>query len=601
MAFNYMITTLKRICLIIQVCFFVTIGFGQSSYAIKWKIVGDQKSLPQEISNFSVKDSVSITDSLQNQLFKLQNNGRLLASIDTVIKKDSIITAHLFLGPQYSWLMLSNGNVPDNFWSQSGFSNRKWQNEPINLYKIRDFQEKLKTTLENSGYPFSKNWLDSLKISEEKISAKLMVDKGKLIIIDSFQIAGNAKISKHFIQNYLEIKNGSLYNKSKIAKIKTRLKELPFLKEKDNLITTFTNEKATITLFLENKNASKFGFLIGLLPSNTLQQSGKQSFTVTGTINTDLYNLLGFGERIIADFQQLKPGTQQLKTKINYPYLFNTTFGVDTKFELFKRDSSNLDLNFDLGVQYNFVGNNYLKAYWNTNSSRLLSIDSNAIKTSMKLPNTLDFTRFQLGLEGHYQELDYIFNPKKGFSNWVRVGVGQKKVKKNTNIIKLSSNDFNFETLYDSISKPIEQIQLEGKFQNYIPISKYSCVKTAVTGATIISKGAVFQNENFRIGGNALMRGFNEASIFATSYLVGTVELRYLTAQNSYFYLFGDYGMIENKSTNNSQNQYLGVGAGITFDTAIGIFGISAAIGKQDANSFDFKSTKIHFGYVNLF
>jgi hemolysin activation/secretion protein len=126
-------------------------------------------------------------------------------------------------------------------------------------------------------------------------------------------------------------------------------------------------------------------------------------------------------------------------------------------------------------------------------------------------------------------------------------------------------------------------------------------VKTAVTGATLLSKGAVFQNENFRIGGNALMRGFNEASIFATSYLVGTVELRYLTAQNSYFYLFGDYGMIENKSTNNSQNQYLGVGAGITFDTAIGIFGISAAIGKQDANSFDFKSTKIHFGYVNLF
>ena len=222
MAFNYMITTLKRICLIIQVCFFVTIGFGQSSYAIKWKIVGDQKSLPQEISNFSVKDSVSITDSLQNQLFKLQNNGRLLASIDTVIKKDSIITAHLFLGPQYSWLMLSNGNVPDNFWSQSGFSNRKWQNEPINLYKIRDFQEKLKTTLENSGYPFSKNWLDSLKISEEKISAKLMVDKGKLIIIDSFQIAGNAKISKHFIQNYLGIRNNSLYNKSKIAKIKIK-------------------------------------------------------------------------------------------------------------------------------------------------------------------------------------------------------------------------------------------------------------------------------------------------------------------------------------------------------------------------------------------
>lgn len=576
-------------------------SFSQSSYSLRWERMDGDSVNPKFIRNITLKDSIEIIDSIRNQLLFAHNQGYLLASVDSIFLQDSVIIPKLFLGPQYEWLSIKNGNVADFFWSQSSFSNNKWKKSKINLTQIQEYQEKLRENYSNNGYPFSRNWLDSIQIIDGKLMAKVMVDKGKLIVFDSFQVAGNAKISKVFIQNYLGIQNKSIYNKAKISKIKNRIKELPFLKEKDNQITTFTNENAMITLFLDNKNASKFDFLIGLLPSNNLQQTNKQNFTITGTINTDLYNLLGFGERIIADFQQLKPGTQQLKTKINYPYLFKTYFGLDTKFELFKRDSTNLDLNFDAGIQYNLLGNNYLKAYWNTNSSRLLNIDSNAIKATKKLPNTLDFTRFQLGLEGFYQNLDYRFNPRNGISSWLRVGVGQKKVKKNTNILKLSNADFNYEALYDSISKPIEQFQIEGKIEKYWQISKFSCLKTSFSGATLLSKGLVLQNENFRIGGNALMRGFNEASIFATSYAVATTEFRYLTAQNSNFYVFGDLGWTENKSSNNSQNQFIGIGAGMTFDTSIGIFGVSAAIGKQDNSAFDFKSTKVHFGYVNLF
>jgi len=596
-----MITKNKRFCLLILLIMLAIALFSQSSYSVRWERIDGDSVKPKFIRNITLKDSIGIIDSIRSQLLFAHNQGYLLASVDSIVLQDSVIIPNLFLGPQYEWLSIKNGNVADFFWSQSSFSNKKWKKSKVSLIQTQDYQERLRENYANNGYPFSRNWLDSIQIIDGKLMAKVMVDKGKLIVFDSFQVAGNARISKAFIQNYLGIQNNTVYNKSKISKIKNRIKELPFLKEKDNQITTFTNENAMITLFLDNKNASKFDFLIGLLPSNNLQQAGKQNFTITGTINTDLYNLLGFGERIIADFQQLKPGTQQLKTKINYPYLFKTYFGLDTKFELFKRDSTNLDLNFDAGIQYNLLGNNYLKVYWNTNSSRLLNIDSTVIKSTKKLPNTLDFAKFQLGLEGFYQNLDYRFNPRNGISSWLRVGVGQKKVKKNTNILKLSNADFNFETLYDSISKPIEQFQIEGKIEKYWQIGKFSCVKTSFSAATLLSKGLVLQNENFRIGGNALMRGFNEASIFATSYAVVTTEFRYLTAQNSNFYIFSDLGWTENKSTDNSQNQFIGIGAGMTFDTSIGIFGVSAAIGKQDNSTFDFKSTKVHFGYVNLF
>jgi hypothetical protein len=44
-----------------------------------------------------------------------------------------------------------------------------------------------------------------------------------------------------------------------------------------------------------------------------------------------------------------------------------------------------------------------------------------------------------------------------------------------------------------------------------------------------------------------------------------------------------------------------GFGAGAAFETKIGIFGLSYAMGRQLDNAISFKSGKIHFGYVNYF
>ena len=44
-----------------------------------------------------------------------------------------------------------------------------------------------------------------------------------------------------------------------------------------------------------------------------------------------------------------------------------------------------------------------------------------------------------------------------------------------------------------------------------------------------------------------------------------------------------------------------GVGAGISFDTRAGIFSLNYAIGKQFNNPIDFKTAKIHFGFVSVF
>ncbi|MBL0343162.1 MAG: hypothetical protein IPP71_21210 [Bacteroidetes bacterium] len=56
----------------------------------------------------------------------------------------------------------------------------------------------------------------------------------------------------------------------------------------------------------------------------------------------------------------------------------------------------------------------------------------------------------------------------------------------------------------------------------------------------------------------------------------------------------------------NTIDEYLsdtpfGFGAGITFETKLGIFSFNYALGKEFDNPIRFKAAKIHFGLINYF
>ena len=51
----------------------------------------------------------------------------------------------------------------------------------------------------------------------------------------------------------------------------------------------------------------------------------------------------------------------------------------------------------------------------------------------------------------------------------------------------------------------------------------------------------------------------------------------------------------------NDWDHYLGIGAGIQFQTKAGAFVLQLAVGKRPGEGFDFSATKVHFGYSSLF
>lgn len=597
---------LPTLCLL-GLCFgFPNTGNSQQKYGLNIEPIAIPKDWKADQLTYrqSFSDSLSLVNELKSVLLQLQDQAYLEASFDQISHQDTLTTAVLHVGEKYHWAKLENGNVEAVFLSQIGFRERLYNGKPFHYKEVLKLQESLLAYAENNGYPFASVWLDSIQVSKDQIAAKIYMKRNQLFLIDKVNIIGDAKISATYLEHYLGLQEGSLYSKEKILKIRNRIRELPFLTEKRDVTITFTGDRATVNLFLEDKKASRFDFLIGLQPrtQSAPNQPDVRSFQFTGSLNADMQNQFGLGEKIYAEFQQLRPETQELNLQFIYPYVLRLPFGTDLKFDLYKRDTSYLDVIFDVGIQYLFEGGNYVKAFWNNTSTAVLNINEASILSQKRLPQNLDVSRSSFGLEYQLQRLNYRYNPRSGWSVLLRGAAGIKKIKKNNEILNLESADFDPGSLYDTLNLSSFQYQLKGALAYYIPLFKRTTIKTSIRGGLLISEQPVYQNEQFRIGGNRLLRGFDEESIFATNYAVFTTEFRFLIGLNSYLYAFGDFAYVENFTTERRQfNRPIGMGAGITFETKVGLFGFSLAVGREQGNPFDFRSVKTHFGYVSLF
>ncbi len=577
----------------------------------------DSVFIQKRIKHVSVfADNTLVFNELKNITTQLHAQAFLEASIDSTARQDSILTAWLHVGPAYEWASITNGNVDKDFLDRSGFRPKLYAGKPLFFTDIQKMQERLLEQAENNGFPFARVWLDSLQFDsgqmavnsevgnlaglqsairnpQSAISARIFLDKGPLTLFDSLTVEGDAKISSNYLRQYLGIHEGEPYSRQRVLKIRQRVQELPFLTEKKNALVTFRDGSANLRLFLEKKKASRFDFLLGVLPNNGQPD---QKILITGTFNAEFQNQFGLGERIYASFERLRPQTQRLEVAFTYPYILQLPFGVDLKFNQYRRDSTYTDVIGEFGVQYLFEGGNYLKAFWNTTASNLISVDTVAIKQG-RFPSQLDVRNRAFGLEANWQALDYRFNPRRGWVAVAKGSAGIRQIERNQAILNVA------ESFYDTLPGRSFRFVLDGRLERYFPLLERSAVKLAARSGVIISEEKIYQNEQFRIGGNRLLRGFDEESVFATFYAVFTLEYRLLIGRNSYFYAFGDYGYVEDRRIGQSDlfDRPLGFGGGLTFETTAGVFGISLAVGKNEGIPLDFRNPKVHFGYVSVF
>ena len=551
----------------------------------------------------SFKSREACAEYLYTLMNLLQGKGYLTASLDSVGSDTAGTTIRLYVGNTYRWTRIDVRGVDPTLLSAVAWNEKTFSHRMLDFKQFQARQQQLLNYLEENGYPFGKVGLDSITIGDNgEVSAKLKVEKGPLYHIDSIRLYGTGKISNDFMQRYLNIPNGSIYRKERLEAISRKILELPYVQEQQPWNLTMLGTGSVVNLYLKPKKSSQINALIGFLPSSDPLLGNK--VLVTGEATVNLKNALGNGETIGLNWQQLQAGSPRLNLAFSQPYLFNSPFGMNSSFDLFKQDSSYINVNMLLGAQYALSANQTGSVFIRDMISSLLNVDTLQIIASRALPTEADIRSVSVGLSYEFNNTDYRFNPRKGNELQFTGSVGTKKIKENPQIVKLKDpldSSFSFASLYDTVKLSSYQFLLKGAGAHYFSLSRASTLKLGFN-AGVYNSPTTYRNELFRIGGYKLLRGFDEESILASQYAVGTLEYRYLIGLNSYLFTFMDGGWAKNSIPGfNLNNSFLGFGLGLAFETKAGIFNISYALGKRDDTNFNFHDAKIHLGYVSFF
>ena len=524
---------------------------------------------------------------MKNLMTKLRSEGYLLASCDSIVVDTGLntISAKIFIGEQFKFATLRKGNVNVEVLSEIRFNEKIYAGKNFNPNQVSLLMNRLLSWYEDHGYPFVKVSLDSVLIKGKEIDACLHLEKNRVVVLDSILVQGGWEISRTFLFRYLGLWPGDLYNETAIRGISGKLKQLAFVTETKPVMLKLTDRTNKIILFAKNRNASQFDGIIGLLPSAT----GKTVFT--GDAKIKLQNaVFRSGEIIELNWRRLQSETQDLKTRFIYSFPFGLPSGVDHSFKLYKKDTTFLDVLNNLGIQYYLSGLNGVKAFYRQRNSSILSTSQFTQLTT--LPEFADITTRSYGLGIFYEKLDYKLNPRKGVSLQLNISAGGRNIRKNP---KLN------EVVYSGLALRSDQYQGELELVSFLPVKKNATLKFGLQGG-FVESNQLFRNELFRVGGLKTLRGFDEESLFVSTFCIGTLEYRFLFEQNSALFLFGDVCWYERNLKNNYATDLpIGVGAGINFETKAGIFSLNYALGNQYGNGFDFRSGKIHFGIVNAF
>lgn len=595
---------IPKILILILIMGFSSLRLYAQKYVIDYhfsdKDTSQHKGLSFLKTDFDTKEtSANYINKLKELLL---SRGYVSASVDSVHADSVKASVYLYIGNEYKWHLITD-SLPKDVMAALHLTKKSYAANNLRYEELKNVERGILDYYENTGYPFARVYIES-KVRGDSILTILKTDPRALYHIDSIRNLGPAKIKESFLQHYLGIYNGDVYDKQKLSEVNRLIGNLPYLEQEQPWDMMMLGSGGTLNLYLRPKKSSEVNAIIGFLPSGN-SVSGKTK--ITADVRLNLKNALGGGENILLNWQQIEPQSPKLDLGFSQPYLFNTPYGIDFSFGLQKRDSSWLQLNTRLGIQYMWSARKVLSVFYQVRNNYLLQggLDTSNVLRTHQLPPYMDVRSASGGMTYQFDNLDYRFNPRKGFDVSLTGAAGIRKVQQNNDILKLrdpAEPDFNFKTLYDTIKQKTYLLSMLASLSHYSNLGKNSVLKLASNMGWLMSP-QLFQNELFRIGGHKLLRGFDEESIYVDRYGVLTSEYRLLTGINSFLFGFVDWGLTHSKMVGQSfSNSFISTGLGLELETGFGLLNLSYAIGKRNDAKFDIRNaSKIHFGYINYF
>ena len=449
--------------------------------------------------------------------------------------------------------------------------------ENFNIYKTyfnaNDFSEKIKKwiiLMNNNGFPFAEFEFEKSEIINSKINLICNLISGPLVKIDSIINPETTKKELQLVYKFTDIRNGDLFELSKIYKISENIKNTGFIEEIRPPAYEFIDNKASIYTYFKPQSKNSINGLVGIQPGEN------ETVQFTGNVALNFQNALSYGEVFKFNWRRMFNSSQNLIAELSYPFLFNTNFEVQGGLDMIKKDSSFFNFNSKLIINYksnsNF-SNGFL--FTNNNSTNLLEDDYSSTSVN------------SFGFVTNFKKLDNPFNPRKGFKIKSEIAYGWKE----TYVIDTVTNN--------TLKSPNFNGNLS--FSSYLSLLKRTTFKIKLSGSTI-QNNILYENELTRIGGYKTIRGFDEESIWVSSFVLGNFEFRYLIDEKSNVFLFSDFAWTESKTNNFFMVDYFqSFGFGTNISMPNGLLTLIYGMGRKIDNPFLIRTGKIHLGFTSYF
>lgn len=566
------------------------VGFWAQAQSYNLHISQGEKS-----TYYTVSDSLSAIQVLQEHVNLLREDGYLAASADSLVAHQDTLHATITQGMVYEFIHIHRHNIAAGYLPQSTVT--------LQRTAFLKLQNKLLTAYEQNGYPFAILYIYKPTVKNDTLNCDILFDPYIKFTYDTLAYTGNCTMSKSYISKYLGMENGTLYNEIEVKEVDKKLRNLPLIRLNGPTRIVFYEGQARLILNISDVVTDRVDGVVGLAPNSS--NGAENQLLITGEVNIELNNLFKSGKQVELHWRNYLQNSQKLDMSFTYPYLFNTKLGINGEFSLNKFDTVFVNLKSKISFRYQQKGNNYLQFYYQNISSNLLSVDTVAVRNSKRIPTNNPFKIDNYGLAVFQRDFDYLPNPRKGYAIYADVAVGQKTLLRNTQVSQIkyiNTDNGQLISIYDTLNARSLRLDFKIHTSLYIPIKKRSTVLQKLQFDALFAKQILF-NELYNIGGFSTLRGFDENELFASKLLSYTLEYRYLIGENSNVGLFINAAALENVTDSDALIKDIpyGFGALANIQVGKGILNLAYALGSQQGNSVKLNTAKFHFGVINYF
>lgn len=545
--------------LFLLILFFVyQIHFGQE---LSLELVSDIRaennvidSIGYQKKHVNTKSIIDEVQKISNQLLQIGYLENQL--LDSKKRNDTLYQFNLKLGNQTKSIHIYVDTSP----TLNQFKNHT---VVIPILKTQAYLKQKLDELELRGFSLVTLQLTDFKKENNQLFARLKINENSKRVLNEIVINGYEKFPPGHKKNIQRQYRNKTFNKNNLNKIYKDFNSFRFISQTRYPEILFTEDSTKVYVYLEKSKANRFDGYIGF--SNDEESNLK----FTGYLDLTLINILNSGEEFNLYWKSDDNKQVTFNAAIEVPYIFKSPLGIKAYLNIFKQDSTfqNTKTAIDLGYYFTyskklFIGYQSAESsdIQNSNNVSISDFESNFITTTFDYKNYIDDTLFP-------EKTKFIF----------KTGLGQRTSKLETS----------------------KQTFFELNFSHDLYLNTRNIVNLRSQNFYLQSTNFI-TNELYRFGGIQSIRGFNENSLQANSFISILTEYRFILSPNLYVHSVLDYGFYED-TTNFSSNKLLGLGFGLGILSKNGLLNLIYANGSTSKQAIKLANSVVQIKFTTRF